>query len=204
MKGQQALFSSSATGGSDLWTTPLWLLDCIEQELSITIRRDVACDSDSNVVTRMGRDGRHSFCVDWDRDGLAEPWGIPTAKEWQHAWVEEVHGAAFCNPPYATTVDWVTHYMAQTPRPVCVWVVPARTDTDWWHQLTAEPCTVLFLRGRVNFGCPPGVTSKGESAAFPSAVILTGANRRHDWRLIDWRSSRRKETIMDENQGVLL
>ncbi len=48
-------------------------------------------------------------------------------------------------------------------------LVPARTDTRWWHEHVAGRADVFLLRGRLAFG-------DGEQAApFPSALAVWGA-----------------------------
>lgn len=46
-----------------------------------------------------------------------------------------------------------------------VCLVPARTDTRWWHKYSMRG-EIRYLRGRLKFG---GVTN---SAPFPSAVVI--------------------------------
>ena len=46
-------------------------------------------------------------------------------------------------------------------------LVPARTDTAWWHDwIVGHATEVRFIRGRLRFG-----DSKA-SAPFPSAVVV--------------------------------
>jgi hypothetical protein len=48
-------------------------------------------------------------------------------------------------------------------------LVPARTDTRWWHDHVAGKADVWLLRGRLSFG-------DGTMAApFPSAIVAWGA-----------------------------
>jgi hypothetical protein len=43
--------------------------------------------------------------------------------------------------------------------------VPARTDTNWWHEYAIQH-EVRFVRGRLKFG------GAKNSAPFPSAVVV--------------------------------
>ena len=45
-------------------------------------------------------------------------------------------------------------------------LVPARTDTAWWHDYVVPFAEVRFLRGRVKFEGAP------TTAPFPSAVVI--------------------------------
>ena len=46
-----------------------------------------------------------------------------------------------------------------------VCLVPARTDTKWWHEYAAKG-EVTFVRGRLKFG------GQKNSAPFPSAIVV--------------------------------
>jgi hypothetical protein len=50
-----------------------------------------------------------------------------------------------------------------------VMLIPARTDTAWWHDYVVKADEVRFLRGRVKF-VKPGV--KSDAAPFPSAIVV--------------------------------
>lgn len=49
-------------------------------------------------------------------------------------------------------------------------LVPARTDTRWWHADIAGRADVWLLRGRLAFG------DGSQAAPFPSAVVAWGAD----------------------------
>ena len=46
-----------------------------------------------------------------------------------------------------------------------VCLVPARTDTAWWHDYAMRG-EIRFIRGRLKFG------SSKNSAPFPSAIVI--------------------------------
>lgn len=72
----------------------------------------------------------------------------------------------FMNPPYGREIGpWVKK--ASEARALVVCLLPARTDTRWWHDYVVEGGGhVIFLKGRLRFG-------DGEAPApFPSAVII--------------------------------
>jgi phage N-6-adenine-methyltransferase len=84
-------------------------------------------------------------------DGLAQTW---TGRVW-------------LNPPYGREVGkWVKKAWesAQSSAELVVCLVPARTDTRWWHEYAVRG-EVEFVRGRLRFGRPT-------VAPFPSAVIV--------------------------------
>jgi hypothetical protein len=74
----------------------------------------------------------------------------------------------FVNPPYGRPlIDWMAKawQASQTTAEVVVCLVPARTDTRWWHDY-ADRGEVRFLRGRLRFG------DADSGAPFPSVVIV--------------------------------
>ena len=73
----------------------------------------------------------------------------------------------FMNPPYGREIgQWMRKaYEESQLGALVVCLVPARTDTAWWHDY-AKKGEIRFVRGRLKFG---GHTN---SAPFPSAVII--------------------------------
>ncbi len=87
-----------------------------------------------------------------DDDGLAQSWD----------------GRVFMNPPYGRELGRWMRKAWEATRNGCelvVCLVPARTDTAWWHDYAAQG-EVRFLRGRLKFG------DCANPAPFPSAVVL--------------------------------
>lgn len=89
-----------------------------------------------------------------EEDGLSKDWAL-------------ADGAVFVNPPYGRGIGaWVKkgYETAQRGTPV-VMLLPARTDTAWWHEYVTQGL-VKFLRGRLKFG------TAANSAPFPSALVI--------------------------------
>ena len=128
---------SSAT---DLHATPQDFFDKLDAEFGFTL--DV-CANDQN----------HK-CLNYftpEQDGLKQ--------EWQ--------GVCFMNPPYGREISkWMkkANEAAKNGATV-VCLVPARTDTAWWHDY-AIMHEIRFIRGRLKFG------DAKNSAPFPSAVVV--------------------------------
>ena len=80
-----------------------------------------------------------------------------------HSWQGE---RVFMNPPYGRVIgDWMKKaYEESCGSALVVCLVPARTDTAWWHDYAAKG-EIVFVRGRLKFGAGKN------SAPFPSAVI---------------------------------
>lgn len=71
----------------------------------------------------------------------------------------------FCNPPYGPKIRPFLERGIEAD--VAVFLIPARTDTRWFHELVL-PCAkeIRFVKGRLRFG---GAT---ENAPFPSMIVI--------------------------------
>lgn len=71
------------------------------------------------------------------------------------------------NPPYGLTIiQWMRKaYVSSLQGAIVVCLVPARTDTKWWH-CYAMKGQIEFIRGRLKFG------NHSSPALFPSAVVV--------------------------------
>lgn len=73
----------------------------------------------------------------------------------------------FVNPPYSQVRGWMEKCHTEAPGcPVIVALVPARTDTAWFHDYCLSASEVRFIRGRLRFDDGPG------TAPFPSMLIV--------------------------------
>lgn len=124
------------------WSTPQDLFDKLDAEFRF--ETDV-CATAENAKCEQ-------FYTRAD-NGLEQPWT----------------GVCWMNPPYGAEIGaWVAkaHQSAMHGATV-VCLVPARTDTKWWHDHVTKAKDVRFLRGRLKFGgCK-------NSAPFPSAVVVS-------------------------------
>lgn len=70
------------------------------------------------------------------------------------------------NPPYGRVIgDWIKKAKESNTTVVCL--VPARTDTRWWHDnVINDAAEIRFIKGRLKFG------GQKNSAPFPSAVVI--------------------------------
>jgi hypothetical protein len=80
----------------------------------------------------------------------------------------------FVNPPYGRGLSrWIAkahQEIDQDNAQTVVALIPARTDTAYWHEHVATNADVFFLRGRLKFG------QGGQSAPFPSALAVWGGS----------------------------
>jgi phage N-6-adenine-methyltransferase len=127
---------------TDNWATPQAFFDELNQEFNFDL--DVCADS-SNAKTNR-------FFTKAD-DGLSQTWS----------------GTCWMNPPYGREIGkWMKKALESSQagaKVVCL--VPARTDTSWWHDYATKG-QIRFIRGRLKFG------SSKNSAPFPSAIVVFG------------------------------
>lgn len=81
----------------------------------------------------------------------------------------------FCNPPYGrkTTGKWVKkcYEEAKKPKTVVVALIPARTDTRFFHDYIYHKAEIRFIKGRLKFG------NCKNAAQFPSMVVIFGGKQ---------------------------
>ena len=80
---------------------------------------------------------------------------------------QEWVGKCWMNPPYGREIGKWMKKAIQSCRAgaTVVCLVPARTDTKWWHDYAMHG-EIIFIRGRLKFG------DAKNSAPFPSALII--------------------------------
>ena len=98
-------------------------------------------------------------------------------------------GRPYCNPPWSDRemAEWLSLGMLATltgDAELAVYIVPARTDTAWWHTYVMAAQEVRLIKGRVKFLPTDGVCTakgkvkkcvgpcKGHPAPFPCAVVI--------------------------------
>ncbi|KZU10456.1 putative prophage LambdaSo DNA modificationmethyltransferase [Lactiplantibacillus plantarum] len=81
-------------------------------------------------------------------------------------------GNLFLNPPYGRELKLWVRKAANTKlkaKQNLVMLIPARTDTSYWHDYIFNHAEIKFLRGHLKFEVG-GIS--GDSAPFPSAVVI--------------------------------
>lgn len=124
------------------WPTPRWLFDALNREFGFTLD---PCSTDANAKCKRHYTRLHN--------GLVQ------------SWQGEV---VFMNPPYGQEISkWMAkaHDAATHDAATVVCLVPARTDTMWWHRYAMKH-EIRLLKGRLKFG------DGKNSAPFPSAVVV--------------------------------
>lgn len=93
-----------------------------------------------------------------ETDGLKNTW--------------DLGGAVFCNPPYGREIGkWVHKAYIEAQKGVTVvMLIPARTDTAYFHDFIKDCAEIRFIRGRLKFTDEDGNSS--DSAPFTSMVVI--------------------------------
>ena len=128
---------------SNEWTTPQHLFDELNQEFNFTLD---PCATEENAKC-----SKHFTIED---DGLSKDWS---------------NDVVFMNPPYGREIKkWIKKaYEESLNGATVVCLIPARTDTTYWHDFIFEKADdIRFLKGRLKFG------NGKNSAPFPSAIVV--------------------------------
>lgn len=124
-----------------VWATPDWLFDELDKEFGFTLD---CCALPENAKCKR------YFTP--DDDGLLQPWA----------------GTVWCNPPYGNAIaNWVAKAHRESANGVTsVCLLPARTDTRWFHEHILGKAEIRFIKGRLKFGGAP------YNAPFPSMLVI--------------------------------
>ena len=125
---------------TDLWETPQDFFDRYNAIYGFTLD-----------VCALPNNAKCNTYFTPEQDGLSQEWV----------------GVCWMNPPYGRAIaKWVQKAFESAKHgATVVCLLPARTDTRWWHDY-CQRGDVTFVRGRLKFG------GHKNSAPFPSAVVV--------------------------------
>ena len=127
------------TSNTDQWATPQWFFDELNKEFDFNL--DPCADETNHKCDRY---------FTKEINGLSQNWN---------------GFRVFCNPPYGREIGkWVKK--AAEANTLVVMLLPARTDTKWFHDYIYGKAEIRFLKGRLKFG------DSKNSAPVPSMVVL--------------------------------
>lgn len=133
------MFSSK----TDIWETPKDLFDTLNKEFNFTLD-----------VCALPENAKCEKYYTPENNGLSQNWD----------------GIIWCNPPYGRQIgSWVRRALfASVAGNTVVMLLPARTDTRWFHEYIygRKNVEIRFIRGRLKFG------GSKNSAPFPSMVVI--------------------------------
>lgn len=132
------------TSATDCWETPQDFFDGLDAEFRF--------DLDACALPENAKCARYYTP---NQDGLTQPW----------------KGTVWCNPPYGRQIEKWIKKAAQSAAEgaTVVMLLPARTDTKWFHRYVYGRAEIRFVRGRLKFG---GSTN---NAPFPNMICIFNA-----------------------------
>lgn len=140
-KQYEGMFSSK----SDEWETPQKTFDELNDEFRFDL--DPCADESNHKCEKY---------FTKEQDGLLQDWG---------------GFSVFCNPPYGKELSkWVmkSYWESQKPNTVVVMLIPARTDTRWFHDYIYGKAEIRFIKGRLRFN------NSKSNAPFPTMIVVFG------------------------------
>lgn len=123
---------------TDLWATPQDFYDELDKEFHF-----------ETDVCALPENAKCAHYYTPEEDGLAQDW----------------KGVCWCNPPYGREVGKWVEKAAKSSATV-VMLLPARTDTRWFHDWIYGKAEIRFIKGRLKFG------EQKNAAPFPSMVVI--------------------------------
>ncbi len=130
------------TSKTDMWGTPQATFDELDAEFGFNL--DVCAVPENAKCPRF-------FTP--EVDGLAQEWA---------------GNVCWMNPPYGRQIGkWVEKaHEASRRGATVVALLPARTDTRWFHEHIKDAAEIRFIRGRLYFNDSDG------RAPFPNMVVV--------------------------------
>ena len=126
------------------WSTPQDFFDKLNEEFNFTL--DPCADDLNHKCEKYYTEADDGLSKDWSRE------------------------IVFCNPPYGRFVsNWVRKCFQEVYSGKCrcaVMLLPARTDTRWFHDYIYNKAEIRFVKGRLKFG------GQTQAAPFPSMVVV--------------------------------
>ena len=136
----EVMFSSK----TDQWATPARLFNELNAEFNFTL--DPCADEYNHKCAKY---------FTKEQDGLVQDWSGEIV---------------FCNPPYGRGIPhWVKKCYEEVHCngcPCVVMLIPALTDTRYFHDYIYGQAEIRFIKGRLKFG------DSKNSAPFPSLVVV--------------------------------
>ena len=133
---------SLLTSNTEEWATPQAFFEELNKEFNFTLD---PCATPQNAKCKK-------FYTK-EENGLLQSWNGETV---------------FCNPPYGREIPkWITKADQEAKSgATVVLLIPARTDTRYFHDYIYNRHEIRFIRGRLHFN------ESKNSAPFPSMVVV--------------------------------
>lgn len=132
------------TSNKEDWETPQDLFEKLNEEFHFTL--DAAANE---------KNAKCAIYYTEKEDALKQNWN---------------NEIIWCNPPYGkkikSFVEKAFYTWLQYPKTTVVMLLPARTDTKWFHDYVYKRAEIRFLKGRLHF------SNSKNAAPFPSMVAI--------------------------------
>lgn len=139
------MFSSK----TDQWATPQEFYNQLNEEFHFTL--DPCADEFNHKCEKYFTE---------EDNGLSKDWGGEIV---------------FCNPPYGKEIGkWCKKCYEESKKPntTVVLLIPARTDTKYFHDYIYHKAELRFVKGRLKF------SDSNNSAPFPSMVVIFSSDEK--------------------------
>lgn len=136
---KELMFSSK----TDDWYTPIDFYKELNKEFNFNL--DPCCDEENKKCEKYFTKEDNGLIQDWEGYRV------------------------FCNPPYGREIKkWVKKAYEESKKnnTLVVMLIPARTDTSYFHDYIYKKSEIRFIRGRLKFG------GSKNPAPFPSMVVI--------------------------------
>ena len=138
------------TSEKGYWETPSWLFNILDSFYQFD------CDVAANKYNALCK---HYFCLE---DSCLD-----------NVW----HKKNFMNPPYGSEIKSFiikAHEEYFLRNNIIIALLPARTDTRWFHNYIYKKTEILFIKNRLQYQ----IAGKGDrDAPFPSMIVGWGAKK---------------------------
>lgn len=136
---KELMFSSK----DETWTTPQDFFNNLNEEFHFTL--DPCCLPHTAKCEKYYTPNENGLIQDWSGE------------------------IVFVNPPYGREIyNWVKKCSEESKKTntKIVMLIPARTDTKYFHEFIYHKAEIRFLKGRLKFG------NSKNAAPFPSMIVI--------------------------------
>lgn len=132
------------TSNTPEWETPQYLFDKLNEKFNFTL--DVCATKENAKCKRYFSKKDDALNKSWSEENcwMNPPYGREIRK-----WIEKAYNEVIFNKAK-----------------IVVALLPARTDTKWFHNFIYNKAEIWFLKGRLRFG------NSKNSAPFPSMIVI--------------------------------
>ena len=131
------------SSNSNEWGTPVEFFNELNKEFQFTLD---PCATKDNAKCKK-------YYTQSD-DGLSKNWSGETV---------------FCNPPYGREIGKWVKKCSEVKNSTVVMLIPARTDTLYFHNYIYNKAEIRFIKGRLKF---INDNKSPNSAPFPSMLVI--------------------------------